>query len=189
MYVDILILANLAERPQHGYEIKKSVEQVVGPEVSLNNGLLYPTLRRFEQMGAIEREVERQHGRPDRHVYHLTPLGREILHDLLCEFPPTLARNDTEFFVRIAFFDELEPPERLAVLAVRRDSLRQSLDHHERIRSTIAGERLPFPHYARQVMGFQERQIRAELEWVASLTAENAQDQRQQAHEKREVQP
>ena len=30
MYVDILILAILSARPQHGYEIKKSVQQVVG---------------------------------------------------------------------------------------------------------------------------------------------------------------
>src|SRR5579859_4626061 len=97
MYVDIIILASLAMRPQHGYEIKKNVGLVLGAEYALNNGVLYPTLRRFEEMGAIEREVERQPGKPDRHIYHVTEVGREILHDLLCEYPPEQVRQQNEF--------------------------------------------------------------------------------------------
>ncbi len=169
MYVDILILAYLSARPQHGYEIKRNVEQVLGTEFSLNNGVLYPTLRRFEEMGAIEREVERQHGKPDRHIYHLTALGGEILHDLLCEFPPEVARNDNEFFVRVSFFDELEPQERSPILAARRSFLLRSLEHHDRIRAQVSAERISFPSYAQHVLGFQEQQTRAELEWVEGL--------------------
>ena len=174
MYTDILILANLATRPQHGYEIKKSVEQVVGGEINLNNGALYPALRRFEQMGAIEREVERQQGKPDRHIYHLTTLGEEILHDLLCEFPPEVARHRSEFFVRVSFLDLLDAPERLTILDARRAFLLGALALHERIRAKVAAERLPFPLHAQQVLGFQEGQTRAELAWVESLARDVA---------------
>lgn len=170
MYVDILILAILTERPQHGYEIKKNVGQVLGTEFSLNNGILYPTLRRFEEMGAIERKIERQQGKPDRHIYHMTALGNDILHDLLCEFPPEVAHNDTEFVVRVAFFDLLEPRERLDILAARRVFLRHSLDHHGQIRAMVDAEKLPIPPYAQRVMAFQERQTRDELAWVEELT-------------------
>lgn len=169
MYSDILILANLANRPQHGYEIKKSVEQVVGGEVNLNNGALYPALRRFEQMGAIERVTERQQGKPDRHIYHLTALGGEILHDLLCEFPPEVARHASEFLVRVSLFDLLEAPERIAILDARRAFLLGGLAQHERIRAKVAAERLPFPAHAQQVLAFREEQARAELAWVDSL--------------------
>ncbi len=174
MYTDILILANLASRPQHGYEIKKSVEQVVGGEMNLNNGALYPALRRFEQMGAIEREIERQQGRPDRHIYHLTTLGVEVLHDLLCEFPPEVARHRAEFFVRVSFFDLLEAPERLTILDTRRAFLLGALAQQERIRAKVSAEGLPFPDYAQQALGFQEGQTRAELAWVESLARDIA---------------
>lgn len=174
MYTDILILANLASRPQHGYEIKKSVEQVVGGEMNLNNGALYPALRRFEQMGAIEREIERQQGKPDRHIYHLTTLGEEILHDLLCEFPPEVARHRSEFFVRVSFLDLLDAPERLTILDARRAFLLGALAQQERIRAKVSVEGLPFPDYAQQALGFQEGQTRAELAWVESLARDIA---------------
>ena len=57
MYVEILILAHLSRQPAHGYEIKRSVEQSLGEAYAINNNQLYPTLRRFEEMGAITREV------------------------------------------------------------------------------------------------------------------------------------
>lgn len=176
MYVDILILANLAARPQHGYEIKKSVEQVVGGEINLNNGALYPALRRFEQMGAVERETARQQGKPDRHIYSLTALGAAMLHDLLCEFPPDVARHTSEFFVRVSFFHLLEASECVAILDARRAFLLGALAQHERIRAKVAAERLPFPPHAQQVLRFQEGQTRAELAWVDSLAQQFAQE-------------
>lgn len=54
-YVDILILRNLVARPAHGYEIKKGVERVLGGAFAINNNVLYPALRRFEEIGAIEK--------------------------------------------------------------------------------------------------------------------------------------
>jgi DNA-binding PadR family transcriptional regulator len=169
MYVDILILAFLAERPHHGYEIKKNVERVLGGEVTLNNGVLYPALRRFEEMGAVEREVERQAGKPDRHIYRLTDLGREILHDLLCEFPADQARNDTEFIVRVAFFDLIEPGERRYVLEARAAALRKALVHHDQILAWVDAEGAALSPYARATMNFRRDTTRHELDWLAEL--------------------
>jgi DNA-binding PadR family transcriptional regulator len=70
LYFDLLILVELRSRPYHGYELKRQVEWILGE--ALNSNHLYPALRRFEAMGAIVHEVQRQSGRPDRHVYHLT---------------------------------------------------------------------------------------------------------------------
>lgn len=79
MYAEIIILASLGARPQHGYEIKKTVERALGGSITLNNKVLYPALKRFEAMGAVEREVERQEGRPERHIYRLTEHGERGL--------------------------------------------------------------------------------------------------------------
>jgi DNA-binding PadR family transcriptional regulator len=169
VYVDILILAILTTRPYHGYEIKKNIQQVAGRGVSLNNGQLYPALKRFEEMGAIQREVERQEGRPDRHIYHLTGLGHEVLHDLLVEFPPEVARSQTEFLVRVSMFDLLELQERLEILAARRAELQGSLDHREQILGLVSSEGVALTPFAVQTMQFDQKRTQIELDWIDEL--------------------
>src|ERR1700730_17671825 len=82
MYIDILILSHLTGQPAHGYEIKKRVERTFRGMIPLNNKLLYPALRRFEERGAVVCEVEHTHVRPDRNVYSLTTLGEDVLRGL-----------------------------------------------------------------------------------------------------------
>ncbi len=164
MYIDILILAELSSRPYHGYELKRHVEWILGE--SLNSNHLYPALRRFEEMGAITREVERQSGRPDRHVYHLTERGKEVLHTLLCDFSTDLARNDSEFQTRVAFFHLLDPTARLRILMTRRDALEQRLQHRQHARTQVHD----YPHvtYAQSLLDLQIRHIQQELDWIAA---------------------
>ena len=78
MYSEIVILAMLRQRPQHGYELKKCIEQALGGTVSLNNNVLYPALKHFEALGAVVREVVPQEGRPNRHIYQLTERGSDL---------------------------------------------------------------------------------------------------------------
>src|SRR5215813_10022781 len=167
MYSEILILAHLARQAAHGYEIKKRVEHNTGGALAMNNNMLYPALRRFEEMGAVHREVVRQQGKPDRHIYSLTDHGIEILQHLLREFPAELAADSAEFVTRVAFFDLLEPEARLEILAMREQALQRMLDHYARvIEGTDDAERHP---YMRHVLAFTEQQTRHELEWIAGL--------------------
>lgn len=57
MYSEILILAMLRLGKRHGYEIKKDIDFALGGMVALNNKMLYLALKRFEEMGAVKREV------------------------------------------------------------------------------------------------------------------------------------
>jgi DNA-binding PadR family transcriptional regulator len=171
MCVDILILESLATRPQHGYEIKKGVERILGSDFSINNNLLYPALRRFEELGAVSREVVRTPGRPDRHVYHLTDRGVELLQHMLSEFPPNLAEDQAEFQVRVAFLDLLEPAARLDILAAREAVVRKRLAHLERM-SEVEAQDAPRHPYAARLIAFNESQARHELEWIAALMQE-----------------
>ncbi len=105
MYFDILMLRVLAEGPRHGYEIKKSVERILGGR-SINNNVLYPALRRFEEQGAIERvAAEADPGRPPRHVYRVTDTGHDLLQAMIRDADPALLADDNEFQTRVAFFD------------------------------------------------------------------------------------
>ena len=170
MYAEIVILAMLRQRPQHGYEIKKGIEQVFGGTVALNNTILYPTLKRFEEMGAVVRQVVQQEGKPNRHLYHLTERGIALLHASLCDFPPEQAADEAEFLTRVAFFDYLEPAEQLEILQKRQAHLKTGLDYLHTLQqmadeacATVAQQR---------VLAFHTQQIRSEYQWIATWLEE-----------------
>jgi len=77
--VELMILALLADRPAHGYELGKLIELRSGGEIRFNVSTLYPVLYRMENDGWItSRWVERA-GERRRCHYSLTRKGREVL--------------------------------------------------------------------------------------------------------------
>jgi DNA-binding PadR family transcriptional regulator len=171
MYIDILILAELASRPYHGYELKRHVERLLGGGMSMNANQLYPSLRRFEAMGVVSRRIERQVGKPDRHIYSLTDRGREKLLELLQDFPPDLARNPSEFGARVAFFHLLEPHARLAILATRKEVLRDHLHFLEQSQALL-DTNVAQSFYVHRLLSFQQQQMQEEVAWITCLQEE-----------------
>jgi DNA-binding PadR family transcriptional regulator len=161
-YIEILLLRHLTRRPAHGYELRKQVERTTG--VRLNNNSLYPALRRFEEAGAVTRSEEPQDGRPPRLVYALTPLGRELLHDMLADLTPEQAVDDYEFLTRLGQFALLEPGERLAVLDARDQALETRIAHLAEMLTRSAGDR-----WAAAVTTELSRRDVAERGWLAEL--------------------
>ena len=58
-----LLMALLAERPRHGYELKRAFEELAGGTWVLNVGQIYVTLSRLEDDGLIAAEVVHQEPR------------------------------------------------------------------------------------------------------------------------------
>ena len=170
MYADIIILAMLQREPQHGYKIKKNIERILGCSILMNNKVLYPALKRLEETGALQRTIQRQEGKPDRHIYQLTEQGRAVLQALLHEFTPELIGNDAEFYTRLAFFHLLEPEARLEILTIRADLVAGKLAHLREMR-TRAGEG-EVMSFAQRVLQFQERQADQEIDWLRELIEE-----------------
>lgn len=170
MWLDILILSHLAKEPAHGYEIKQRVGRSIGHTTPLNNNVLYPALRRLEEMGAIEAEVVPQQGTPARRVYRLTEGGMEALQGLLRDFPPELALNDGEFNTRLAYFHLLEPEARLEILRARAGAGRALLDH---LRRALAEELAGGP-YVPRLLRFLIQQQESDVRFVEELAAQEA---------------
>ncbi|HHT7170845.1 TPA: PadR family transcriptional regulator [Bacillus cereus] len=161
MYVDILLLAELTSGPKYGYEIKKNIQNRLGENFELNHNMLYPSLRRFENMGAIMKKVHTQVGKPNRNMYDITETGEEIFSEMLREFPEKLATNNIEFLVRIALFEKLDYEARKEVLTIRQDILHKQLTA---IQSLDANS--PF---ITEVIEFSKSRIEHELLWITSL--------------------
>ncbi len=96
------VLALLAVKPAHGYELKGSFEQAVGDQWGgLNIGHLYQVLERLSRDGLIESERRPQPVKPDRLVHQITPKGRAELERWLAE-PSTRSRGyRDDFFLKI----------------------------------------------------------------------------------------
>lgn len=76
---ELLILAQLEQRPSHGYEIAQQIEVRSRGAVSFHVASLYPILYRLERRGLIAgRWVERA-GQRRRRYYTLTATGRTVL--------------------------------------------------------------------------------------------------------------
>src|SRR5262249_16257369 len=127
-YVDVVILSHPAKEPSHGYELRRRVEAATG--FALHNNSLSPALRRFEEAGAVTKTAQPQEGgRPPRHVYAITEVGREMLHDMLTDLPPAQAGDEAEFLARLGQFELLMPAERCAVLDARLAALSTRAAH------------------------------------------------------------
>jgi DNA-binding PadR family transcriptional regulator len=96
------VLALLAGKPAHGYELKSSFEQAVGDQWGgLNIGHLYQILDRLSRDGLIDSERQPQAVKPDRVVHHLTAAGRAELDRWLGE-PSTRQRGyRDDFFLKL----------------------------------------------------------------------------------------
>ena len=167
MYFDILMLRVLADGPRHGYEIKKNVERILGGR-SINNNVLYPALRRFEEQGAIERvAAAADPGRPPRNVYRLTDTGHDLLQAMISDADPALLADDNEFQVRVAFFADLEPADRLRIIAARRSIVDAEIAHLASLRPEAAAA----SDWGRRVVDFSMDRFRHERGWLDALQA------------------
>ena len=123
--IDILILGVLRNGPVHGYELKRRVQRpTLRP---LSNNSLYPLLRRFEERGAVTKQVETTEGRPARNTYAITAAGRELFHELITTLTADEAGQDEDFLLRVGFFAEMTVAERLGVLSARDAALEEQM--------------------------------------------------------------
>jgi len=74
--VKYVILRLLKEKPRHGYEVIKALEEKMGGYYTPSAGTIYPTLQLLEDQGYV-RAVETE----GKKVYHITPEGEAFLEE------------------------------------------------------------------------------------------------------------
>ena len=73
--LQLLVLALLEEKPRHGYEIIKEIEERFGGMYSPSPGTVYPTLTMLEDLG-YARAMPEENGKK---IYQITEEGRKHL--------------------------------------------------------------------------------------------------------------
>ncbi|HEY3040797.1 MAG TPA: PadR family transcriptional regulator [Pyrinomonadaceae bacterium] len=76
---EMLILALVEDRPRHGYDIAKLIEQRSDGVLQFHAASLYPLLYRLEKRGLIKGRWVEKAGERRRRFYKLTAAGQKIL--------------------------------------------------------------------------------------------------------------
>ncbi|WP_439552353.1 PadR family transcriptional regulator [Falsiroseomonas sp.] len=70
----LVMLALIAEKPRHGYELIKAIEERLAGTYTPSPGVIYPTLTLLEEIGQVTATTE-----GSRKLYTLTPEGEQAL--------------------------------------------------------------------------------------------------------------
>lgn len=124
--LQLIILALLAEKPAHGYEIIKALGERSGGFYSPSPGMVYPALTYLEEIGFASVEAA-----GTRKLYQITQAGRDHLEQSRDAVDTMLAQlkwvGDKMEQMRRAFLDEGEPHTVSANLREVRSRLRDAL--------------------------------------------------------------
>jgi poly-beta-hydroxybutyrate-responsive repressor len=101
------LLLLLAQKPTHGYELMERLGQDENTP-SVDPGLLYRTLRQFEQAGLVCSSWDTRGGGPARRVYQITDEGIDYLHAWAVKIRKIRKRMDRFFTEYQAHFQKEE---------------------------------------------------------------------------------
>ncbi|MHA1593225.1 MAG: PadR family transcriptional regulator [Candidatus Baldrarchaeia archaeon] len=76
--LEMCILSLLSTREMYGYEISKELDALSGGILRIEEGTLYPLLRRLEERGYLKGEWRYREGKARRY-YKITPRGMDVL--------------------------------------------------------------------------------------------------------------
>lgn len=125
--LDLAILGLLKERPMHGYELRKQLSQKLGFFWTVSFGSLYPTLKKLERRGVVEKTTRDEKTPRRRQVYAITPQGEREFIELLASGTSS-SWEEEKFPLRLAFFRYLRPETRIRLLERRKLYLEDKLD-------------------------------------------------------------
>lgn len=80
--LELLVLVIVKEKDRYGYELVEAVSNIV----DVNEGTIYPILKRLTNEGFFETYLEESREGPVRKYYHITALGKKHSEVLLKEW-------------------------------------------------------------------------------------------------------
>jgi DNA-binding PadR family transcriptional regulator len=166
--LELAILGLLKERSMHGYQLSKRLSDALGGFWRVSYGSLYPTIRRLEQEGAVERVFDEQDVGRRKNVYRITERGEGLFLELLEEAGGESASEENPFRVRLAFFKYLAPDTRIRVLERRRAFLEE---RRSAIRTSLAGVRDGNDTYTLALMEHGLDATESDIAWLEGLIA------------------
>lgn len=172
MMLELAVLGLLKERAMHGYELRKQLGQKLGLFWTVSFGSLYPTLRRLEKRGAVEKIFPEDTITRRKQVYRVTEKGEHEFLELLSEGASSTFEED-KFSLRVAFFRYLKPEMRIRLLERRKAYLQDKLAEGQI--ALVRAKRGRADSYTLSLMRHGMDTTQADITWLDELiNAESA---------------
>ena len=169
----LAVLALLAERPTHPYEMD-FLMRTRGLEYSikLNRGSLYTVVETLQRDGLIvPQETQREGRRPERTIYALTEAGRAKFGGWHRELMRKPATEYTQFAAALCFIAHFSPAETIILLEERARRLDDEIEERRFTLDSVR-ERLNVPRLFLLEGEFALTQREAEVRWVRQMIEE-----------------
>jgi DNA-binding PadR family transcriptional regulator len=133
----ISILRILSDKPLHGYEIMKCIEEDTQGHWSPSHSLLYNTLSSLEEQGFITSQKDYK-GEVERTVYSITKQGKVKLEEEVTHLAQMISRMMSSFEGRtigrfpLLILERLPPKDRKDLLIKFRDQMKAVLKDIEK---------------------------------------------------------
>jgi DNA-binding PadR family transcriptional regulator len=121
------LLALLAQRARHGYELRDLFEAALGGHWELNSGQIYSSLERLARDGLVVEEAIEKGGGPDKRVWALTEAGQQELTAWFDSPVPRDYRLRDEFYLKLMLALVAQPQGARHILVVQRRELFREL--------------------------------------------------------------
>ena len=158
---DIVLLSLLAERPRHGYDLDRVIEQRGYRQwTSLAFSSVYSLLKRLSERGLLEPD-EGSQGR--RTVFRVTEAGRRELRQAAGERVLAPAPPSAGVLPALNAYSRLDDPALAALLARRAEALLGRLDELRALRAQVDEE------HALAIFDYEILRQEADLAWTRSL--------------------
>ena len=164
--LELAVLGLLKERSMHGYQLKKSLSDTLGPFWQVSYGALYPALKRLRTQRAVEQVYPKTQVGRRRNVYRITARGEELFAELLSKGSERETADDNGFRVRLAFFRYLKPDARIGVLERRKAALAVRLSE---LRERLTSHREPADGYTLSLMQHGMDSTQRDITWLDGL--------------------
>ena len=166
--LELAILGLLKERAMHGYELRKQLGQKLGFFWTVSFGSLYPTLKKLERRGVVEKFFPADQTSRRKQVYRITRSGETEFLQLLTEGAHSTWEED-KFPLRLAFFRYLGPETRLRLLERRKAYLEDKLEEGRRSLSRV--KRATADTYTLSLMRHGVETTEHDIAWLETLIA------------------
>ena len=166
---DIVLLSLLAERPRHGYDLDRVIEQRGYRQwTSLAFSSVYYLLKRLSERGLLEPD-EGSQGR--RTVFRLTEAGRRELRQAAGERVLAPAPPSAGVLPALNAYSRLDDPELVTLLVRRAEALLGRLDGLRSLRAQVDEE------HALAIFDYEILRQEADLAWTRSLVKKAGSDE------------
>jgi PadR family transcriptional regulator, regulatory protein AphA len=169
MNIRTLCLGVLSFQEASGYEIKKEIEDgLFSHFIDASFGSIYPALTMLNAEGLVTLRAEEQTGRPDKKVYAITALGREVLAKSL-SVVPARDKYKSEFLFEMLLQHYLSPSHILVAIEKQLADQRQELDQMNDCKCDPLQPSMPGNDF---VMGYGEAVLTAAINYLETKRVE-----------------